>query len=169
MFTFLDVHMGSQHNLTCNIIAYSSMVREVNFLAMFAKQISLHQHTSNEKGPSITHLPCHWICIFISQGYCSNFGTCCGFSCTGSGLHSLLPFMWLSSLVEVGLRAENAIWIFRESCGSMKEKRKKKKSDFSAFFNLHRDVCSDLEPWNLCRVLAAHEQSWCQSNIKKLA
>jgi hypothetical protein len=30
------------------------MVREVNFLAMFAKQISLHQHTSNEKGPSIT-------------------------------------------------------------------------------------------------------------------
>jgi hypothetical protein len=48
-------------------------------------------------------------------------------------------------------------------------KKKKKKPDFSTFLNLRRDVCSDLEPWNLKWVLAAHEQSWCQSNIKTLA
>jgi hypothetical protein len=30
------------------------MVREVNFLAIFAKQISLHHHTLNDKGRSKT-------------------------------------------------------------------------------------------------------------------
>ncbi len=45
------------------------------------------------------HLPCYRIGILISQDHCSNFDTYSNFSDTRSGLPSLLPFMWLSSLV----------------------------------------------------------------------
>jgi hypothetical protein len=45
----------------------------------------------------------------------------------------------------------------------LKHEKEEKKPNFPS---LHGDVCSDLEPWYLCGILVAHDQSWCQSNIK---